>query len=82
MSFVEKPRNPVSNLANAGIYAFHPSVLDAIDAEPPKDIGYDLLPRLVGQAYAVLVEGYFRDIGTVDAYQAAQADWCERMAIP
>jgi mannose-1-phosphate guanylyltransferase len=82
VSFVEKPHNPVSNLANAGIYAFHPGVLDAIDGEPPKDIGYDLLPRLVGQAHAVLIEGYFRDIGTVEAYQAAQADWCERMAIP
>jgi mannose-1-phosphate guanylyltransferase len=81
VSFVEKPPNPVSNLANAGIYAFRPSVLDTIEAEPPKDIGYDLLPRLIGRSYAVLVEGYFRDIGTVDAYQQAQADWCARTAI-
>ena len=39
------------------------------------DIGYHLLPRLVGRARAMLVEGYFRDIGTVDAYQRAQQEW-------
>ena len=42
---------------------------------PPKDIGYDLLPRLVGRARAVLVEGYFRDIGTADAYRLAREEW-------
>jgi mannose-1-phosphate guanylyltransferase len=73
--FVEKPSNPVSNLVNAGIYAFHPDVLDEISGPPPSDIGYDLLPRLVGRARTVLVEGYFRDIGTVAAYQRAQREW-------
>jgi mannose-1-phosphate guanylyltransferase len=73
--FVEKPANPVSDLTNAGMYAFHPSVLDEIDGVPPKDIGFDLLPRLVGRAQAVLVEGYFRDIGTTDAYRRAREEW-------
>jgi mannose-1-phosphate guanylyltransferase len=76
--FVEKPSEPVSDLANAGMYAFHPSVLDEIDGVPPKDIGYDLLPRLVGRARAVLVDGYFRDIGTADAYQRAREEWPAR----
>jgi mannose-1-phosphate guanylyltransferase len=75
VGFVEKPSRPVSDLANAGMYAFHPSVLNQIDASPPKDIGYDLLPRLVGRARAVLVEGYFRDIGTADAYRRACEEW-------
>ena len=73
--FVEKPANPVSDLTNAGMYAFHPSVLDEIRGVPPKDIGFDLLPRLVGRARAVLVEGYFRDIGTADAYRRAREEW-------
>jgi mannose-1-phosphate guanylyltransferase len=73
--FAEKPSQPVSDLTNAGMYAFHPSVLDEIDARPPNDIGYDLLPRLVGRARAVLVEGYFRDIGTADAYRRACEEW-------
>lgn len=75
IGFMEKPANPVSDLTNAGMYAFHPSVLDEIDGMPPKDIGFDLLPRLVGRSRAVLVEGYFRDIGTVDAYQRAREEW-------
>ena len=73
--FAEKPSQPVSDLTNAGMYAFHPSVLDEIDTMPPNDIGYDLLPRLVGRARAVLVEGYFRDIGTADAYRRACEEW-------
>jgi mannose-1-phosphate guanylyltransferase len=78
VSFVEKPSEPVSDLTNAGIYAFHPRVLDEIDGPPPRDIGYDLLPRLVGRARAVPVEGYFRDIGTADAYQRAREEWPTR----
>jgi mannose-1-phosphate guanylyltransferase len=73
--FVEKPSHPVSDLINAGMYAFHPSLLDEITGTPPKDIGYDLLPRLVGRARAVLVEAYFRDIGTPEAYRLARKEW-------
>ena len=78
IGFVEKPSQPVSDLTNAGMYAFHPGVLDEINGKPPHDIGYDLLPRLVGRARAVLVEGYFRDVGTVDAYRRARKEWPTR----
>ncbi len=80
VGFEEKPSQPVSDLVNAGMYAFHPGVLDEIGGPPPCDIGYDLLPRLVGRAKAVQVEGYFRDVGTVDAYQRAQQEWLVRAA--
>lgn len=76
--FTEKPRQPVSDLVNAGMYAFHPALLDELDGPPPHDIGYDLLPGLVGRARAVPVEGYFRDIGTVESYQLAQQEWPAR----
>jgi mannose-1-phosphate guanylyltransferase len=76
-TFTEKPQNPVSDLVNAGIYAFEPSVLDEI-GEPPQDIGYHLLPRLVGRAQTVTIDGYFRDIGTPDAYRRAQQEWTAR----
>lgn len=81
IGFVEKPANPVSDLTNAGMYAFRPSVLDEIGGVPPKDIGFDLLPRLVGRARAVLVEGYFRDIGTADAYRRAREEWPVRASL-
>jgi mannose-1-phosphate guanylyltransferase len=79
--FTEKPEHPVSDLVNAGMYAFSPDVFDEIGGTPPRDIGYDMLPRLVGRARAVPVTGYFRDIGTVDAYQRAQQEWPVRAAI-
>jgi mannose-1-phosphate guanylyltransferase len=75
VGFVEKPAQPTSDLANAGMYAFHPSILDEVDPKPPKDIGYDLLPRLIGRATAISVEGYLRDIGTPEAYRLAQQEW-------
>ena len=81
VGFEEKPPHPVSDLVNAGMYAFHPDVLDELGGPPPCDIGYDLLPRLVGRAKAVPVEGYFRDIGTIDAYERAQREWPVRAAI-
>ena len=77
IGFVEKPSEPLSDLTNAGMYVFNPSVLDEIDG-PPRDIGYDLLPRLVGRARVVPVEGYFRDIGTPIAYQRAREEWPAR----
>jgi mannose-1-phosphate guanylyltransferase len=75
VGFIEKPSHPTTDLVNAGIYVFHPTVLDEI-APPPRDIGYDLLPRLVGRSRALPIEGYFRDIGTLDSYWRAQADFC------
>jgi mannose-1-phosphate guanylyltransferase len=75
VSFVEKPARPASNLANAGMYALAPRVLDEITGALPKDIGYDLLPLLVGRARALLVEGYLQDIGTPDAYRLADTKW-------
>jgi mannose-1-phosphate guanylyltransferase len=81
VGFEEKPANPVSDLVNAGMYAFNPDVLDELGGPPPRDIGYDLLPRLVGRAKALLLEGYFADIGTIDAYERAQREWPVRAAI-
>ena len=79
--FTEKPSHPVSDLVNAGMYAFHPGVLDEIGGPPPLDIGYHLLPRLVGRARAIPVEGYLRDLGTLDAYRRAEQEWPVRAAL-
>ena len=73
VSFEEKPAEPRGNLANAGMYAFSPDVLDLIQGP---DIGYDLLPRLVGRARAVPLDGaYFLDIGTPAALARAREEW-------
>jgi mannose-1-phosphate guanylyltransferase len=73
-SFQEKPAHPVSDLVNAGMYAFNTSLLSEITGDPPQDIGYGFLPLLVDRARTVLVDGYCRDIGTPDAYYQAQEE--------
>ena len=73
--FTEKPSAPVSNLANAGMYAFDPSLILEIDDRIPSDIGYQLLTRLVGRARALPLDNYFCDIGTPAAYEQAVRDW-------
>jgi mannose-1-phosphate guanylyltransferase len=73
--FTEKPPNPLSDLANAGMYAFNPSLLRMIDDSSPNDIGHHLLPRLVGRARVLPVDGYFCDIGTPAAYHRAIREW-------
>ncbi len=78
VGFEEKPESPRSDLANAGMYAFNPVILDEIGNAATADIGYDLLPRLVNRARALVLTDYFRDIGTIDAYTRAQAEWQER----
>jgi len=75
VGFQEKPRRPRSCLANAGIYAFAPALLDELHGRPPLDLGYDLIPRLVGRARVLPIAGYFRDIGTVGAYRSALEEW-------
>ncbi len=80
VGFTEKPSRPTGDLANAGIYAFDPSVLDDVGGDPPLDIGFDMLPSLVGRAGTVEITGYFRDIGTNEAYRLAQEEWRPRVA--
>lgn len=76
VGFAEKPLDPSGDLANAGMYAFHPKVLDEIPQPLPRDIGFDLLPRLVGRARAVALDDcYFRDIGTPAALERARDEW-------
>lgn len=81
VGFTEKPAVPRGNLANAGMYAFSPQVLDEIQPPLPRDIGFDLLGRLVGRARAVdLGDSYFIDIGTPTALESARQQWGRAMA--
>lgn len=74
VEFVEKPQNPKSNLANAGVYVASPTLLDYIP-EGVADLGYHVLPRLVGKMYGYQLQGYLRDIGTIESYRKVQEEW-------
>lgn len=73
--FTEKPSNPSSNLANAGIYIANREIFSYIPREGVADFGKDVLPLLVGKMYGWEISGYLLDIGTPENYQKAQYEW-------
>jgi mannose-1-phosphate guanylyltransferase len=79
MEFQEKPDpdEALSNLANTGIYVLEPEVLEYIPDNTFFDFAKDVFPCLL-EAGEKLVgyEGtfYWSDIGTLEAYKAAQRD--------
>ena len=74
-SFVEKPQEPRSNLAFSGIMVATQHIFEFIPKARQSDIGFDVLPKLVGKMAAMKICGYLRDIGTMESYIAAQSDW-------
>ena len=75
LEFAEKPLQPKSNLANAGIYIARASLRDYLPHHIPADFGMHVLPELAGVAYGKRLTGYLRDIGTPEAYELAQEEW-------
>lgn len=75
LSFEEKPTYTKSNLANAGIYLASPNVIELIPEKPYADIGFDLLPKLVGKMMGWKSDDYLLDIGTIDHLNKANRDW-------
>lgn len=74
-SFIEKPKNPISNLANAGIYIAGQELFDFIPQKEFVDFGYDVLPRLVGKMHGYVIDDYFLDIGNINNYKRVNDEW-------
>jgi mannose-1-phosphate guanylyltransferase len=78
-SFVEKPAQPDSDLANAGVYLARPALLEAIPDRPGIiDFGLDVLPTLAGHMYGCVLGEFHQDIGTPERLAAAAAAWPHR----
>jgi len=77
VDFVEKPKKPKSNLANAGIYIATPELIHYIFESKVSDLGHDVLPKLIGKMYGCEIDGYLRDVGTHENYRKAQEEWRE-----
>ena len=85
-SFVEKPSEPPSNLANMGVYLFSTEILNHYlleDHNLPNsshDFGIDILPKMVADSarvFAYPYTGYWMDVGTTLSYWKAHMDHLE-----
>ena len=81
--FVEKPADPPGTLASMGIYVFGRAMLSQVLEEDSRrrdsshDFGKDIIPRMVTgglRVFAYPFQGYWVDVGTVEAYWQTQMD--------
>lgn len=77
VEFDEKPKHPKSTLASMGIYIFTWSALreylvaDHTHPDTEHDFGKNILPRMLSDGCRMMAyrfEGYWRDVGTIEAY--------------
>lgn len=82
-SFVEKPANPPSTLANMGIYIFNMDALnlalweDHLNQESAHDFGKNILPTMIASGKKIVAypyDGYWMDVGTSQSYWQAHMD--------
>jgi mannose-1-phosphate guanylyltransferase/phosphomannomutase len=77
--FLEKPSTSeiFSDTVNTGTYILEPEVLDYLPANQESDFSKDLFPLLLEKGipmYGYVAEGYWCDVGHLDAYREAQYD--------
>ncbi len=66
-SFIEKPKEPVSDIASCGIYVMSHGILQDIPSGFC-DFAKDVFPKMIGQIYAKVMDCYWSDIGTLTSY--------------
>lgn len=83
---VEKPKEPKSNLAVAGLYCFTPALFAALDGMPPSARGEyeitDAIQRLIDSGAEVIgqrVDGWWKDTGRPDDLLEANQLLLEKM---
>ncbi len=74
ISFIEKPENPVSDLAFAGIMLSGSGLMDLFPDKEIFDLGHDVLPLVAGSASGYILDEYLLDIGTPEKLIQAEND--------
>lgn len=74
VDFVEKPENPASDLANAGLYVVDADCWREIADRNVFDFGFDVLRHYIGEMRGFAHAGYHRDIGNHAALEQAHID--------
>jgi glucose-1-phosphate adenylyltransferase len=81
-AFVEKPKQPKSDLASMGIYVFSTEMLVRKLKEsqiPDLDFGSHIIPSMIGKdkVFAFKFFDYWKDVGTYDSYLQANLELIE-----
>jgi mannose-1-phosphate guanylyltransferase / phosphomannomutase len=81
--FLEKPSTSeiFSDTVNTGTYILEPEVLEYLPANTECDFSKDLFPLLLAKdepMYGYIAQGYWCDVGHLDAYRESQYDALER----
>ena len=84
--FLEKPSASeiFSDTVNTGTYILEPSVLDYLPANEECDFSKDLFPLLLEKdepMYGYIADGYWCDVGHLDAYREAQYDGLQQKVV-
>ncbi len=77
--FLEKPTwgQVFSDTINTGIYVLEPEIFDYIPAGRPVDFSEEVFPALLADGkplFGHTVEGYWEDVGALEAYLSAHRD--------
>ncbi|MEQ8464366.1 sugar phosphate nucleotidyltransferase [Coleofasciculus sp. E1-EBD-02] len=81
--FLEKPSTSeiFSDTVNTGTYILEPSVLDYLPENTESDFSKDLFPLLLDKGepmYGFVADGYWCDVGHLDAYRESHYDALDR----
>lgn len=84
--FLEKPSASeiFSDTVNTGTYILEPSVLDYLPVNEESDFSKDLFPLLLEKdepMYGYIADGYWCDVGHLDAYREAQYDGLQQKVL-
>lgn len=77
----EKPEQARNNLASMGIYVFNTDyLLNELRTHSGHDFGKNIIPAALqkDRVFAYPFEGYWRDVGTIQAYWEANMDLLDR----
>jgi mannose-1-phosphate guanylyltransferase / phosphomannomutase len=77
--FLEKPTwgQVFSDTINTGIYVLEPGIFDFIPPGEVVDFSGDVFPKVLERGlplYGHVVDGYWEDVGTLEAYRSAHED--------
>jgi len=72
LEFIEKPKEPPSNLINSGLYILEPEVTRYVP-DGFSMIEKDVFPKIAraGKLYGYHFSGYWKDLGTIETYRQA-----------